>query len=175
MKITIEADPDEISKIFSIKEPSSANDKKRIVIQDYAPIKQTDSELSNVKLELTTKESKIAELEAKIKKLQYENNIHSLSYDKLNDKQIAIVEKVYQDMLKIHAMKPINFGSTDGGVVSAKKMIESIFSLLTNGRRVVAIKEIRSVTGMGLIPSKNLVDDLIKSIIQNKNLEQEVK
>ena len=110
----------------------------------------------------------------KIKKLQYENNIHSLSYDKLNDKQIAIVEKVYQDMIKVHNIKPISFGG-GADVITAKKMIESIFSLLTNGRRVVAIKEIRSVTGMGLIPSKNLVDDLIKSIIQNKNLEQEVK
>ena len=174
MKITIEGEPDEISKLFSIKESSATSDKKRIVIQDYAPIKQTDSELSNVKLELAAKQSKIAELEAKIQELQYENNFYSLDYDKLNDKQLAVVEKIYQDMIKVHNIKPISFGN-GSEVITAKKMIESIFSLLTSGQRVLAIKEIRTVTGIGLLPAKNLVDNLIKSLISNKNLKQEIK
>lgn len=85
---------------------------------------------------------------------------------KTSPEQDIVLEETFQKMLAETAtpLKLSQFGEVTPAV-----MFETIFGILATGNRFLAIKEIRAVTKLGLIRTRNLVDDTLRAFGCNVN------
>jgi|SRR6185436_8618314 len=145
-------------------------DADRLVASHEKKMTETLNVCHATKAELVVKNSRIAALEAEVQKLQYEvrslrgKTLESSKIPTLSPMQEAEVEAVFQDTLREHSIKPLVFASAaqEGREITAESLVTTIFTVLGNGNRVGAIKEIRAATGITLFKARDLIDNALR-------------
>jgi predicted nuclease with TOPRIM domain len=120
---------------------------------------QKCGELNNgagaLRMELGAKNAHIAAQDAEIQRLKFMMN----DPVKLSSEQEARVEELYQNMVAQYSIKPLSFTLPDssGKSISAEHVISTIMSCLAAGNKVGACKEIRAVTSMPLVKTRDML------------------
>lgn len=148
------------------KELSSAQVKLEESSKDSSALRKTletaaakYGELNNsigaLRMELGAKNAHIASQDAEIQRLKF------MMSDpvKLSAEQESKVEELYQAMIDQYGIKPLSFSSTEAGSksISAEYVISTIMACLAAGDKVGACKEIRAVTGMPLVKTRDML------------------
>jgi ribosomal protein L7/L12 len=114
-------------------------------------------ELTMLRTEVAALKHALISASEELKKVQ-----EDASPVRLTKKQQEQVEALFAQRLE-EAGAPLVFVNPNGKEITAQDMLVNIFTLLSSGNRVQAIRAVREFSGLKLISAKNLIDNALKA------------